>query len=179
MNQSNNVSKNYNGFRESWEFILEKTKKPFPHTTFWVFFLFISVFLSGIGIFYELWNFETSKTSPVKIAFLLFTPPLINSAFFQILVTNKVEKNCKALIGGIAIIANFLFLYLFNQKNDTFSVCLIFLTAVLVIVALWLNWFQSSLNDDLYDHDNNGLGPNPTTTVIPKTKQKRKNIKFK
>lgn len=131
MNQSSNLTKKYNGFRESWGFILENTKKPFPHTTFWVYFLFISVFLSGIGICYELWNLEKDKYLPVKIAFLLFTPPLINSAFFQILVTNKVKKNCKAIIAAVAIIANFIFLYLFNQKNNAFSGYLIFLTALL------------------------------------------------
>lgn len=173
MNQESDLPNNYNGFKVSWEFLCENTKKPFPHTTFWLYFLLVSVALSGIGIIYELLNLEKGNYTPLKIAFLLFTPPLINSTLFQIILTNRVQKNCKAVIAGIAIIANIIFLYLFNQKNDVFSCGLILLTGFLVLVALWLNWFQSSLNDDLYDFKPNPLGPDPKKTKLPETKKRK------
>src|SRR5690606_9925530 len=87
----------------------------------------------------------------LKVAIILFAPPLINSAYFQILLSNKPSKGCKAFLGGITAIGNLIFLYLIDQKSNIFSISLIITTIILLVLSLWLSWLHSSLNDDLYD----------------------------
>ncbi len=140
----------YNGFKDSWKFIWDNSKKPFPHTTFWVYFLIATIGFGGLGVWYELYN-ASNNYSSLKVAIILFAPPLINSAYFQILLSSKPTKACKAFLGGITAFGNLIFLYLIDHKSTTFTISLIFTTIILVVISLWLSWLHSSLNEDLYD----------------------------
>lgn len=148
--EENISSTKYNGFKDAWTFIWENSKKPFPHTTFWVYFLLATLGFGGLGVWYELYHTANNYAS-LKVAIILFAPPLINSAYFQILLSNKPSKGCKAFLGGITAIGNLIFLYLIDQKSNIFSISLIITTIILLVLSLWLSWLHSSLNDDLYD----------------------------
>ncbi|WP_034171425.1 hypothetical protein [Acinetobacter sp. YZS-X1-1] len=164
----------FNGFLEGFSFVWKQTKNPIKHPTFWLFFTIAILIFGSLGVWYEWRNVKNSDYQALFNAFILLTPPLISSAYLQLLFSKVPSKPAKGLLGLFVALAGYIFFELIGTTFKTQDWDLYFFTAVMVFITLWITWIQLSLNDDLYDFDPQALGPNPKTELPQSRKRKVK-----
>lgn len=142
---------NFNGFKDAIKYLKEQTLKPVVHPTFWYYFIVAILGFGALGIWYELRHIKDENYLNLIAALILFCPPLISNAYFQLALNKQPNTSAKAVFGLICVIGIYICFELISIENKSESLMIYLGIPFAICLTIWVTWLQSSLNEDLYD----------------------------
>lgn len=160
VSQSTGTAKSMNGWLALFSELGERTRKPFGHATFGLYFL-VGVFGFGAtGVWYECgrWLNHHDDGASVLTALLTFFPALVGSTSLQIVIEEERNRRMRAF--GYAYAFIFLVLLIAILWLRILTPVRLGLAGAASLGALWIWWIANADNPALQDEvdDEDALG---------------------
>jgi hypothetical protein len=148
-----------NGWRELWLQLVDRTKRPFSHVVFVLYFFIGVVAFGALGVWFEIvrWiNEPESGPAAVLTALETFFPALVGSTSLQVIFEENSNKRMRAFaVSYLVVFVALVIILMFVSRIPTEVA---FGLAVLSAVgALWVWWIANANNaafqDDVNDED--------------------------
>lgn len=145
-----------NLYKKLWNEVLVRTKKPFHHPSFIVFFLLAIVGFSALGVWLELYVYiypdpaATTQHSAdaLRTSILTFFPAAAGTAAMQLIWAEQPKHFRSA---AFLILAIFLVVALWLFPSRISNASALSCGTLASIVALWIWWIANAKQTDLLD----------------------------